>query len=434
MKKRLACLVFALLLTLSLASPVRAEYSEYGLIYDGTDLLDLVAVRNAEEAFLKLIGQYDVDLRVDVITDTEGYALYDLAEHFYGSFEYGFGDARDGILLMLHLVPDGMGVAFCEAQFYCGGANAAMLADYPAIAGAELSDLLAEDAWAGDLTADSKTFAALMNGFATTAGVYLSGNADFTIPAQEEIERSPILGENQITDLAGLLSESEWQAVEAYAREVTETYECGVYAVLVEDFRDYGATPEEACGNIYESCELGYGAGRDAIVLLLSMDDRDYALRDFGPFPAEQITEYGFDTLVDAFLDDFAEDDWYSGLYDYVEKSASLLEPYEQYDDSDVEWDDSWYEPAGEEFFMAYGIALVAGLLVALLVCTIFKRQMRTAVRARSASSYVAASGVDMQIRQDVYTYTTRTERRIKEDRDHSSSGSGGNHSRSGKF
>ena len=43
------------------------------------------------------------------------------------------------------------------------------------------------------------------------------------------------------SDVAGLLSSSQWQELESKAEQISQQYQCGVYLVTLEDYRDYGS-------------------------------------------------------------------------------------------------------------------------------------------------------------------------------------------------
>lgn len=227
---------------------------------------------------------------------------------------------------------------------------------------------------------------------------------------------------NYITDEAGILTEQEWQTLETMAAELSEGYRCGLYVIILSDYMDFGSDPESVCYNLYEDYTLGYGRDRDAIVLLMSMYDRDFWINDYGAYGEGVMTSYGRGTLEDAMLDDFANDDWYSGLADYLGQCDNLLRAAES------------GEPVGSSDgsspLTAYLIAFVVAVIIAFIVCSIFKAQMKTAVRATSADHYVTPGGVEMRIREDRYTHTTRRERKIER----SSSSSDGNSGGGGKF
>ena len=122
-----------------------------------------------------------------------------------------------------------------------------------------------------------------------------------------------------VTDAAGLLSENENMLLEKMAETVSKKYGVGVYIVTVEDYRDFHSEGVyKATYTIYHECTMGEGPNRDGIMLLLSMDDRDWAMFCYGSRCEYTFNSYGQEKLEKVFLDNFAENDWYGGFEDYV--------------------------------------------------------------------------------------------------------------------
>ena len=95
-----------------------------------------------------------------------------------------------------------------------------------------------------------------------------------------------------VTDSAGLLSENENILLEKMAESVSKKYGVGVYIVTVEDYRDFHSEGVyKATYTIYHECTMGEGPNRDGIMLLLSMDDRNWAMFCYG-----SRCEYAFDS------------------------------------------------------------------------------------------------------------------------------------------
>ena len=184
-----------------------------------------------------------------------------------------------------------------------------------------------------------------------------------------------------VDDEAAILTLSEVETLEARAAEISEHYGVGVYICIVDDFGDYGY-PDAATASysIYHAQSLGYGSGRDGILLLLSMSNRKYATFVYGD-KAEPIFPDGkLIKLENAFLDDFADDDWYDGFSDYLEGCASIL----SVDSGEFTW---------PQFLRHLGISFGIGLLLALIVCQLLKMKMRSVYRQAEASAYVTAEG-----------------------------------------
>lgn len=145
--------------------------------------------------------------------------------------------------------------------------------------------------------------------------------ACFCIPAQAAQEDTV----PYVCDTALLLTDEEWASLEAQAEEISQKYQCGVYFITVDDFTDYyDGSVYEAAKAIYTANSLGWGGEKSGVMLLLSMAERDYSLIAYG-YGNTAFTDYGKDKLSEVFLDDFGDDNWYSGLSDYLDKSESML-------------------------------------------------------------------------------------------------------------
>lgn len=234
--------------------------------------------------------------------------------------------------------------------------------------------------------------------------------------------------ETYVDDDAALLTLSEVETFEARAAEISERYGVGVYICILDDFGDYGY-PDAATASysIYHAQSLGYGSGRDGILLLLSMSNRKYATFVYGD-KAEPIFPDGkLIKLENAFLDDFADNDWYDGFSDYLEGCAGIL----SVDSGEFTW---------PQFLRRLGISFGVGLLLALIVCQLLKMKMRSVYRQAEASAYVTAEGLQLTRREDVFTHTTTVRHKIERKSESSSSSDsssfsgGGGHGRSGSF
>lgn len=98
---------------------------------------------------------------------------------------------------------------------------------------------------------------------------------------------------NYVTDDAGILTDSQWEDLEQRAQQVSEEYQCGVYMITVDDYTDYSTeSVYTADYTIYHNYEMGMGEDRDGIMILLSMEDRDYAMFVYGPKASEVFDAY----------------------------------------------------------------------------------------------------------------------------------------------
>ena len=229
---------------------------------------------------------------------------------------------------------------------------------------------------------------------------------------------------DHVTDAAGLLTDEQWQALEKQARVIEEQYDFGVYAVTVNDFCDYtDGSVQDAAEEIYKSYSLGIGAEKDGVMLLLSMNDRDYSLITHGSNGNYAFNDAGRQCLTEYFLDDFAENDWYAGFEDYITWSGLYLEEAatgEPYSDTNIPM------TAGERAMMigmyAAGIFLVP-LAIAGIYVGILSSKMKSVAEATKASNYVAGN-LQLSRKTDRFTHRTETRTKISSDSNKESGGS----------
>ena len=215
-----------------------------------------------------------------------------------------------------------------------------------------------------------------------------------------------------VTDTADLLTYDEWAELETLCEQVSETYDCGVYIITVEDFTEYGSGDVYTVTyGIYHDYALGMGADRNGLVILLSMAERDYAMFVYGDEAEYAFDTYGQKMLEGEFMPYFGENDWYGGFRAYAETCGQYLAMAE----------------AGEPFF------------ISLLVVNSLKLGMKNVAKQSQAFRYLAGQ-VNLTGQHDQYTHTTTTKRKIESSSDSGGSGSstarsgGGGSGRSGKF
>ena len=218
-----------------------------------------------------------------------------------------------------------------------------------------------------------------------------------------------------VTDTAGVLSAEEQTALNDQARQIAAQYGCGVYIVTVDDYTQYVNGNIEDFGEaVYKTYDLGEGEGKDGILLVMSMNDRDYDLCAYGDFGNYAFTDYGKDQLAGPFLDNFRRNDWAGGFRDYVTNAGSLIQRARAGDPLDT-----WVYDAPQterSRFTPFSILAVIffPLLVAAGVVGGMKRQMKTAVRQTRADSYIGQGGAHLRDRRDQFVNRTVTRQVIR--------------------
>ena len=243
-----------------------------------------------------------------------------------------------------------------------------------------------------------------------------------------------------VNDYAGLLSDYERQSLSEEAAQLSEQYDCGVYIVIVGDYREFvNGNIETFTEEVFHSYGLGRGESENGVILGMSMDDRDYDIYAHGDFGNYAFTDYGKEQLADSFLDNFRRNDWAGGFRDFVENSGELMrrarngEPLDQ-----------WISDEPEEHFgvIELFICLFVGLITGGATVSGMKKQMKTAVEQTRASGYVPKGGVNLRVQSDQFVNRIVTSHRIRREQNRSGghyrgttiSGSHGGSHHSGKF
>ncbi|MBR1455675.1 MAG: TPM domain-containing protein [Oscillospiraceae bacterium] len=244
--------------------------------------------------------------------------------------------------------------------------------------------------------------------------------ACFAAPAFADGENA---GLGYITDATGSLTSEEVQTLTQTAAAISQKHECGVYVVLLEDYTEYNRRGIEYCAEeLYRYFDLGWGADRDGVMLIMSMKQREYDIAAYGDFGNYAFTDYGKDYLSRSFLDDFRRDDWYGGFRDYLDTAESMLDSAREGEPVDLVVQER--EPVRVDPITRVLIAILPSSVVAVLFCGAEKRKMKTAVSKRTAEDYVVPGSARLYIREDRFLNRTRTVEVIRQE--HRSSGGGG--------
>ena len=231
---------------------------------------------------------------------------------------------------------------------------------------------------------------------------------------------------NYVTDAAGLLSENENMQLEKMAETVSQKYGVGVYIVTLEDFRDYNTEGVyKATYTIYHDYTMGEGPNRDGIMLLLSMDDRDWAMFCYGSRCEYTFNNHGQKQLEKVFLDNFGDNDWYGGFADYIKACRVYLEKA------------AAGKPVRASLFFPILIIIGLSLLAAMVIVAVIWEKMGNVSKKATANAYVSV-GLQLTEQSDHFTHKTTSRRKIERSssssRSSSSESGGGGSGRSGKF
>lgn len=225
----------------------------------------------------------------------------------------------------------------------------------------------------------------------------------FPVSAEEENAR--------VVDQAGLLDSFEESSLEREIAEIADEYRFDVVIVFVEDI-GY-STPTAFADDYFDYNGYGYGSSRDGILLLVSMEERDWYISTSGS---------GIDEFSDRTLDSIGGDvAGYLSDGDYYEAAKTFIVSTEAVLSGE-------YKTSDGSLFIAELIVIAVSLVLAFAIAGAVKRSMNNSRKQTNASDYVPGNGIDLTVARDTYLYSTVTKVKIES----SSSGSSSHRSSSG--
>ncbi len=228
----------------------------------------------------------------------------------------------------------------------------------------------------------------------------------------------------RLVDNADLLTDSEESTLLSKLNEISERQQTDV-VVVTADTLD-GKTPMDYADDFYDYNGYGVGGDKDGVLLLVSLEDRDWWMSTTG-YGITAITDAGIEYISEKFLSDLSDGDYADAFTTYAElcddffTQARSGQPY-----------DTGHMPK-QPFNIARNllIALIVGFVIALLATGVMKGKLKTVRFQSAASNYVKANSMNVTESRDMFLYT-HVDRRAKPKDTDSSSGSGTHTSSSG--
>ena len=418
--KRITSLLIAVLL-IALMIPW-ASAADYGLVYDGTDQLDNDAMVMLSQAMRSIEDSSGVIVRAEIVTGFEEGSLQDHCDQLLEES----GD-ENSIMTVLLLTDWGNDLEFGSyvwgmKGYWATESDVAPLMD-------ALSTWFNADSFSQNIDIDRESCIYGLNYYVGAVGSLIESNGIQTQTDDSSLVLSPGNGTNAqsgtyIFDNAGLLTAEERARLEGLSADITAEYPINVYVLTVDDFRDINASSVfEAAEQFYLSHGLGYGPNQDGMLLLLSMEERDYSLIAYGDYALTNLTDYGRQKISGEFLDDFRNNDWAGGFTDYLTVTKAYLKEARENRPVDV-YPEEPPDPKKVRSLSAV-ISLLMGFPASLLACLGMKSKMRSVSAAHAANQYLNPGSVNFSDRSEVLTNTTQTRTPIPR-AEHREGGGGG--------
>lgn len=220
----------------------------------------------------------------------------------------------------------------------------------------------------------------------------------------------------RVDDGADLLTDGEESKLQNRLEEFVEKYDCDI-VVTTTDSTD-GKTPMRYADDYYEGHEYGIGPDHDGLMLLISMEDRDWYIGTYG-MAIQAFTDYGIQEIGDIITDPLGDGEYYEAFMEFADLADTFVAEYQNGTPYDV--DHTYSVPMGIGTRLL--ISLAAGLVVVLIVFLILRGQLKSVGYEREAVDYVRRGSFHLRKEKDLFLYKTVTRTKIEKS---SSSGGGG--------
>lgn len=164
----------------------------------------------------------------------------------------------------------------------------------------------------------------------------------------------------------------------------------------------------------YDSMAVGYGPDYDGVLLLISMDVREYRILSNG-YAGRAIDPDKIDRICDVIVSDLSDGDYADAFTKFADECAYYLNGHVN----------GFPFNPGKKL----AISLAIGIAVGLIVVLILKAQLKSVRKQNRADEYVKVGSLQLTVKRDIFLY--RNVSRRKKESNSSSGGRGGGGSRS---
>ena len=212
----------------------------------------------------------------------------------------------------------------------------------------------------------------------------------------------------RLNDSAEVLTEDENSKLEASLEELSVRQNFDVVIVTIDSLESVDYTGmEEYADDLYDYGQFGYGENRDGVLLLVSTGDRKWHISTCG-YGITAFTDAGIQYLGEQMTPDMSDGDYAAAFRTFIRWTDAYVTAAREGHPYDVD------NMPREPFSIVYlGVALVIGLVTALIVTGIMKSQLKSVAPQRDATNYVRQGSMKLTNQRDLFLYheVHRTER-----------------------
>lgn len=216
-----------------------------------------------------------------------------------------------------------------------------------------------------------------------------------------------------IVDDADLLNEQEEQQLQNTLTQIADEYKMDV--VIVTNYSLDGKSSQAYADDYFDYNGYGQGSNHDGILLLVSMEYRDWAISTCGK-AINVFTDAGLDYLEDQFIEDLSQGNYYEAFDTFASTCDNFMQQAQDgrpYDNGNM--------PKGKLSSMWLFLAIGLGLVVGGTSTYMMYSDLNSAKPQKDAIDYTIPGSMKITKSRDIFLYRHVT-RRAKPKQTHGSS------------
>lgn len=230
--------------------------------------------------------------------------------------------------------------------------------------------------------------------------------AALQIPVVIKAEDNAEVQKQRLVDEADLLTDDEEQTLESKLDEISERQECDVVVVTVNSLD--GKTAEAYADDFYDNSGYGYGTDYSGILLLVSMEDRDWHISTLG-FGNTAVTDAGRDYMAEQFTPALSDGKYAEAFTTY----AGLCDDYLTQAKDGEAYDTGNMPGKALSLWWISGDLLIGGV-VALMIALYKKSKLKSVKLKATAGDYTSKDKMNLTVKNDRFMNRVVTRRKIE--------------------
>lgn len=223
----------------------------------------------------------------------------------------------------------------------------------------------------------------------------------------------------RLVDLADLLTDDEESGLSDILDEISERQQLDVVVVTVDSLD--GETVVAYADDFYDYNGYGFGDGRDGIMLLISMTERDWCMSTHG-YGITAFTDAGQAYISEQFVSDLSAGNYATAFTNFAHLCDDFITEAKNGEPYDVD------HLPDESFEPVWGllVALAIAFIISLIATGIMRGQLKSVFSQSAADNYIKQGSMQLTKKNDLFLYKQISRTKKAESTSSSSSGSSG--------